>query len=168
MSNTIFDNKRCQSSTSAKKFGICDDSERPAKPAYIDIQDGSKWMAVVVNEALHEVTFLAIDHCIEIKRHDGKMEKSCDGALVYESAIVLVELKDRNVSGAGWIKEAEKQLLSTINYFDSDIVTGGFKEKKAYIANRARPDFRQSQSQRMENFFKRTGFVLRIQNRIIL
>jgi hypothetical protein len=167
MSNTIFD-KKCQSSTSKKLFGICDDQEFPDKPAYIDELNGSKWIAVVVNEDLFEVTFSAIDHCVELKRSDGKMEKSCDGVLIYESNVIFVELKDRNIYGTDWIKEAENQLKSTINFFEGTHQASDFKQKRAYIANKAKPKFRSSQFLRMQQFLNEMGYVLRIENRIVL
>jgi hypothetical protein len=43
-----------------------------------------------------------------------------------------------------------------------------YTEKKAYIANSQRPKFKQTQAQRMNKFLKDTGYVLRIENRIIL
>jgi len=167
MINTIFD-KKCQSFSSAKLFGLCDDPAPSLKPAYIDEHDDSKWLARVVNEELFQVIFSAIDHCIAFKRNDGRMEKRCDGVLVYNSNIIFVELKDRNISGSNWIKEAESQLLATINYFESKNEGSNFRKKMAYIANRAKPYFRRGQISRMEQFQKSTGYVLRIEHKIIL
>ena len=41
-------------------------------------------------------------------------------------------------------------------------------KKKAYIANSEKPKFRESQKRRMDEFLTDTGYVLRIENRIIL
>ncbi len=76
-----FSQAKCQGTTDKKLFGLCDDPLPSKNPAYIDEKDGSKWIAVVVNEDRHKVIFTAIDHCIEIKREDGKMAKRCDGVL---------------------------------------------------------------------------------------
>ena len=63
-----FSEANCQCVTEKNLFGICDDPPPPQKQAYIDEVDGAKWIAVVVNEDNQEVTFTAIDNCIEIKR----------------------------------------------------------------------------------------------------
>jgi hypothetical protein len=158
----------CQSYSKRKRFGLCDDPAPAANPAYIDEVDGKKWIAVVVNENLYEATFTAIDNCIEIKRPDGKMAKRCDGVLTYESAIVFVELKQRDVLGSEWVKDAEKQLRATIEHFQNIDDSASHAIKKAYIANNQRPKFKDSQMRRMEQFLADTGYVLRIENRIIL
>lgn len=159
---------RCQGNTSKKLFGLCDDPAPAVNPAYIDENDGAKWIAVVVNDDKHRVTFTAIDNCIEIKREDGEMAKRCDGVLTYNSTISFVELKERGAIGNKWVIDAEKQLRSTIGYFQSTKEADNFEKKKAYISNSEHPKFKESQIRRMDQFLEDTGYVLRIENRIIL
>ncbi len=166
--NINFSEAKCQCITEKQLFGICDDPPPPQKQAYIDDEDGSKWIAVVVNEDNQEVTFTAIDNCIEIRSKNGKMAKRCDGALTFDSTIAFVELKERDVKGNKWIKDADKQLRSTISYFEKSDQSENYKIKKAYIANSKKPRFRESQQERMNQFFMDTGYVLRIDRRIIL
>lgn len=123
---------------------------------------------MVVNEDKQEVTFTAIDHCIEIKSKNGKMAKRCDGVITFDSTIAFVELKERDEKGNKWVKDAEKQLRSTIGSFEKSEEAEKYKIKKAYIANRDKPKFKESQKERMDQFFLETGYVLRIENRIIL
>lgn len=160
--------ERCQTSSSKKIFGLCDLPAPSTKPAYIDEENGGEWIGVVVNEYLCKVTFTAIDHCIDIHSPDNAQPKRCDGLLTYDDAAIFVELKDRSTKGNNWVKEAELQLRSTIHHFERTADAEDFRKKKAYIANSTRPKFKKSQTQRMEKFQIDTGYVLRIENRIIL
>jgi hypothetical protein len=163
-----FSEAKCQCITENKLFGICDDPPPPQKQAYIDEEEGAKWIAVVVNEDKQEVTFTAIDNCIEIRSKNGKMAKRCDGVLTFDSTIAFVELKERDEKGNKWVKDAEKQLRSTISCFEESKEAENYKIKRAYIANRDKPKFKVSQKDRMDQFLLETGYVLRIENRIIL
>lgn len=161
-----FNVESCQTTSDNKVFGLCDDSAPAKKPAYINEDEGSKWIAVVENEAKHPITFTAIDNCIEIRRADGKMEKRCDGMISYNKSIIFVELKQRSIKGSVWVKEAESQLKATIGVFEKTKFSKTFSIKKAYISNSDQPKFKVSQSRRMENFYTETGYVLRIEARI--
>lgn len=164
-----FKKPSCVSSTDAKRFGICDDQPPlPKGPAYLDHKDGKKWIAVVHNDSRFQVLFTAIDHCVDILRPDGTQEKRCDGMLTLHDSVIFVELKEIDMKGAGWIKQAEEQLRTTIGYFEKEPEAKAYEIKKAYIANSERPLFRESQQVRMERFEEETGYVLRIENRIIL
>jgi hypothetical protein len=161
-----FSKVECQDGSKKKLFGLCDD--RPGQRAYLDEEDGRKWIAVVINEDRNEATFTAIDHCIEVNRPDGKPAKRCDGFLSYESTVIFVELKERGALGNEWVKDGEEQLRTSIGYFRSWDFSEQFTNRKAYIANSEHPKFKVSQLRRMEQFLDDTGFVLRIENRIIL
>jgi len=163
-----FTEANCQYITEKKIFGLCDDPPPPSKQAYIDDENGNKWIAVIVNDQERRVTFTAIDNCIELRGENGRMDKRCDGVLTYDSTIAFVELKERGVRGNRWVEDGEKQLRSTIGYFEKTIDAQNYKIKKAYIANSEHPKFKESQARRMEQFLKETSYVLRIQNRIIL
>lgn len=164
-----FFNSQCERGTSEKIFGLCDDKE-DNKPAYLDEENGAKWIAVVENEQLKKIHFIAIDNCIDIWRDEVKkeMDNRCDGMLWYEATIVFVELKDRESKKDknAWVEEGEKQLKRTIEYFEKTEQSGKFTEKRAYIANKAYPKFKESQLVRMKRFQQETGYTLRIENRI--
>lgn len=159
---------RCLNQSNKKLFGLCDDPSPASNPAYIDETNGAKWIAIIDNEPRFNVQFIAIDNCIEMLRADGKMDKRCDGMLVYNDSVCFVELKERATKGPGWIKDAEEQLRSTIGYFEKESVSTTFKSKKAYIANSENPKFKTNQARRMDQFYMDTNYVLRIENRIIL
>lgn len=165
-----FNKTACRKSTNKNLFGICDD-QPPLHhgPAYIDFNNGQNWIAVVDNEPRFYVSFTAIDHCIDdMNRADGKPDKRCDGMLTFNQTVIFVELKEIDMNGAEWIRTAEEQLRSTVGFFENELIAETFKFKKAYIANSERPKFRNSQQARMEKFENETGYVLRIENRIIL
>lgn len=159
---------KCQTKSNKKLFGLCDDPSPARNPAYIDEHDGSKWIAVVVNDECYAVTFTAIDNCIEIKRTDGRMDKRCDGVLAYNTNVIFVELKERGALGSAWVKDAELQVRTTIEYFENTEDSEDFSQKRAYIANSEHPKFKVSQIRRMEQFLTETGYILRVENRIIL
>lgn len=162
----------CQTHSSEKLFGLCDDPPPANNPAYIDETNGAKWIAVVVNEdnnkPKYNVDFIAIDNCITILRPDGKPAKRCDGMLTFDNTVIFVELKQRGARGNSWVEDAEKQLKSTIDYFEREDEANDFNQKKAYIANSEHPKFKESQAMRMDKFLSDTGYVLRIENRIVL
>lgn len=163
-----FTDKKCQCNSKKKLFGLCDDQYPLSNPAYIDENNGSKWIAVVVNENRFHVIFTAIDKCIEIKKENGKMAKCCDGVLSYGNTIIFVELKERGALGNQWVTDAEKQLKETLAYFERENIAKTFHHKKAYISNSQHPKFKVSQTRRMNQFLEDTGYILRIENRIYL
>lgn len=160
----------CVSNTNARKFGLCDNQPpQPKANAYIDERNGAQWIAIVENEPHFDVTFTAIDNCIDgMKSADGKDEKRCDGMLSFDETIIFIELKQVNMDGRVWIRDAELQLRTTIQYFENELISKSYRIKKAYIANSERPKNRVSQQARMEKFEDETGYVLRIENRIVL
>lgn len=165
-----FSKPACVSNTNARKFGLCDNQPPlPKAQAYIDERNGANWIAIVVNEPQYDVTFTAIDNCIDgMLRVDRTPDKRCDGMMTFNETVIFVELKKINMKGNEWIKNADEQLRSTIGYFEDEDYSKSFKIKKAYIANSERPKFRDSQQMRMEKFEDETGYILRIENRIVL
>lgn len=153
------------SASRKRRFGVCDPPASEEK-AYIAESQGENWIAIVDNYYELHIKFVPIDHCIDLRKPDGNMDNRCDGCLFYEKTILFVELKQRNIKGSQWIKDAELQLRSTIKHFENGAQAAGFNNKKAYIANSAKPRFRSGQSARMEMFFSETGYVLEIKNTI--
>jgi len=159
---------KCQTQSDKKIFGLCDDPSPAKNPAYIEETDGSRWIAVVENDYRYSTIFTAIDNCIEIKSFDGRMEKRCDGMLTYNSTVIFVELKQRGAKGNTWVEDAVPQLINTIAHFEKTELSEKYNQKKAYISNSEHPKFKASQMRRMEKFYTDTGYVLRIEARIIL
>lgn len=152
-------------SSSKKRFGVCDIPAAEEK-AYIAEGEGQNWLAVVDNYYKIKVDFVPIDHCIELLKPDGHMDRRCDGCLFYEETIIFVELKDRSMKGSGWIQDGEEQLRSTIEHFEKEKESDSFTVKKAYIANRAKPRFNSGHLTRMDKFVTETKYILRIENTI--
>jgi len=155
-----FFKQTCQSIVNYSKFGICDDDNK--LPAYININDETGWIATVINKDAKEITFTAIDNCIDIKRANGEMESRCDVMLNYESTLLFVELKSKRHN---WKSEGLNQIEATIkrmikenkDFFES------FNIRKAIVANpRHRfPSF-ESYDTEQRNYFK-TKYKIRIQ-----
>lgn len=158
----------CQQTTQATRFGLCDDNDKPMEPAYVDTDDDTKWVAIVENGNADEVTFTAIDNCVEIKRTDGFNESRCDGMLMSEKTIIFVELKQRKGQNREWIAEGVAQLKNTITIFKAHHDITEYDVAKAYIANRLKPWFQSGQMLRMQQFEDETGIILRVENKITL
>jgi len=158
-----------QQFTNSSEFGLCDDVLPAENPAYIDESDRTKWIAIVENNENKTVTFTPIDNCLEydFRKKDGKPDKRCDGVLTVMSLIIFVELKQRKGRRSkDWIEDGELQLKQTIFHFSKTTDSKSFKNKLAYIANNKRPIFTRGQEVRTNRFYKETGYILRIQNRI--
>lgn len=155
-----------KTTSSKKRFGICD--ETPPPYAYIDEANGQYWVAVVENFYQDEISFIPVDHNLEIRRPNNKMDNRCDGFLYYDKTIIFVELKTSTSKNKYWIDDAEKQLRVTISHFEKCDEADDYEVKKAYIANNAKPKFRKFMTDRMDNFFYDTGYVLRVENRIYI
>lgn len=82
--------------------------------------------------------------------------------LTYASTVIFIELKQRKTKNNDWIKEAEEQLEATIEAFKQTDLSPQFTSKQAYICNSKKPQFRRGQTERMEKFYDRTGYVLHI------
>ncbi len=142
----------CQTITNAQRFGICDDEDSSVKtPAYINTDDDSKWIAVVVNDASKEVVFTAIDNCIDIFRENGDMDSRCDVMLTCTDSLLLVELKNKN---ADWqssgIDQIEATLIRLIENHEAYYYS--FKKRKAYVANKRHPKFQVVENAKIRRF----------------
>ncbi|MBI3143487.1 MAG: hypothetical protein HYZ16_11735 [Bacteroidetes bacterium] len=165
--NIDFNVSQCQCQTDKARFGLCDTPSHAKTPAYLDEVDASNWIAIVDNKMKYLVTFTAIDHCIDMKRQNGKMLERCDCMLTYCSTVILVELKKQRKKGNAWVKKADSQLRNTIKYFERS-QSNLYTEKRAYIANSEKPMFKDSQMERMKRFYEETGYILKIKAEIEL
>lgn len=158
----------CQTNNIREKtFGICDDVDESKKtPAYIDIINPKKWIAIVKNTTNQPINFTAIDNCVEILRDNGDMENRCDAMLTNEDNIIFIELKDQKDS---WIDHAiNDQLQTTINYFRANHDISKYRHKRAFACNKKHPRFKCSYKERMQLFYNKNHIRLNIQNEIII
>lgn len=162
----VFFNGGCKKTTNEKRFGICDDTPPPSKPAYIDTTDSTKWIAIVKNDNEFTVDFYAIDNCIDIRRPDGTMEKRCDAMLHYNSKIIFVELKDR--ASKGWVAKGRKQLTVVFNTFKSQSGNVNFVDFEFYICNKQKPLAQSGHMGEIQKFRNETGHLLKLQQLIDL
>jgi hypothetical protein len=142
----------CQTITNQQRFGICDDEDITKKtPAYVNTDDESKWIAIVLNEHSKEILFTAIDNCIDMFRENGEMESRCDAMLTCEDSLILIELKNK-VSDwkASGIDQIEATLIRLIENHETFYYS--FRKRKAYVANRRHPKFQVIENATMRKF----------------
>jgi hypothetical protein len=156
----------CQTVTNEQRFGICDDEDINVKtPAYINTDNESKWIAVVLNEGSKEVIFTAIDNCIDIFRENGDMESRCDVMLTCADSLILVELKNK---ASDWkssgIDQIEATLIRLIE--NQGVYYYSFKKRKAYVANKRHPNFQVVENATMKKFSTKYKIWLDIQGTI--
>jgi len=101
-------------------------------------------------------------------RSDGTQKKRCDGILYIleekEKSIHFVELKERtDKQSKTWRNDSIKQLISTINIFNSNHNIQDYKPRNAYDCNRKRPNYVYSNREELENFRKTYHVSLYIQ-----
>ena len=147
--STDFSKPECRRTTIEPLFGLCDDDDK--LPAYIDIENDAIWIATVINVRQKEITFTAIDNCIEVFRENGDIESRCDVMLTSDICLYLVELKNKV---SDWRSEGIDQLeatITTLKNADSAFYFS-FRKRKAYVANRRHPHFVKAQTDVMERF----------------
>lgn len=148
------------------EFGICDDKDEAEKtPAYVDMTQPDKWVAVVKNQTNKSINFTAVDNCIEMERSDGRMDFRCDAMLTNEDHIVFVELKEQL---ADWITHAvDEQLQTTIDNFKANHDISKYKHKRAFVCNKRHPNFWVAYKDRMASFYQRNGVRLNLVKEIV-
>lgn len=148
----------CISNTSEAVFGICDGPALSEIPAYLSFENAEDWIAWVDNNGKKDVTFTAIDHCIDILRSNGEQESRCDCMLTYDHTITFVELKDRD--NGRWVGKGTDQLEITIGIYKTEVGLAAFDRYYAYIANKQRPHFKAANATLAEKFEDDTDFIL--------
>lgn len=158
-----FFNPACQSGPfSQEKFGLCDDQN--ATPAYVDTTTPDKWVATVENPARKAVTFTAIDKCV-IQDGDEPGRGRCDGMLITENLLYLVELKDKKYD---WQSHAIEQLESTIRFLRDHHDLTRFRHKKAFACNKRHKPFAPIDNELMLRFRRNHGFRIDVQATVLI
>jgi len=144
-----FSKPECRRITSEPLFGLCDDDSK--LPAYIDLVNNTIWIATVINVSQKEITFTAVDNCIEIFRENGDIESRCDVMLTTDICLYLIELKNKV---SDWRSEGIDQLEATITALKNaeSALFFSFRKRKAYVANRRHPHFVKVETEVMERF----------------
>jgi hypothetical protein len=123
----------------------------------------TKWIALVKNDKALTVCFSAIDHNMPIPQQ----EQRCDGMLIFNGGLYLIELKDQIKR---WIPEAKNQLANTIRLIkiNNSKNLESIKYKKAYACNKKHPRFEIITASESKSFFENTGFRLDINSCIVV
>lgn len=158
----------CKSESSAKQIGICDDPAPSNNPAYLDEENTKRWVGKVNNINLKLIEFYAIDHCVNLLKPDGKMQRRCDGLLKVESNLIFIELKSRDAPTRKWLKEGREQLTETINRFRVEHDISSFDKIEAYVCNNVKPLAASGHAVNIQKFKDDTGLILRGQQEILI
>lgn len=147
-------------------FGICDDQD--GSKAYTSITDNINWIAKVINNTDFAISFTAIDNCIIVFKNGTKdKESTCDGMLIFQDSLYLVELKKQGTGG--WLPDAKGQLENTIRLLHANHNLRAFKYKKAYACNKKHPNFTVMNAAERKAFFEKTnGFRIDAQAEIVI
>lgn len=106
MKTNFFETECKEPARTAILFGICDDDN--SSKAYTSVENKNNWIAIIKNDKQKSVSFIAIDNCIEFfKEGTNNQESTCDGMLIFEETIHLVELKNQK---SLWRNKAIQQL----------------------------------------------------------
>lgn len=150
------------------EFGVQDGMDR--LPAHI-VEDPSKRSACqcfVVNKTGSPLMFKPLDRLVEARDGTGKDVSMCDAMLYQENRhLCFLELKDSS-KYADARKKGVRQLESTITIFNRNHPQQHFHHCLAVVANRRRPYFNMSNMVAMEDFKRKTGFILTFDAKIIL
>lgn len=158
-----FFNKACQEEIcDIKLFGLCDDQN--GSKAYTNLNDPTKWIAIVKNNKKLDIVFTAIDKCI-IKDNELKGRGRCDGMLTSLEHIYFIELKNQQ---SNWIEDAISQLESSIEFFISNHDIQKYKHKKAFACNKNHRRFQEIDNERNLKFFRKYGVRIDLQAEIIV
>ena len=105
----------CKETTNAQRFGLCDDRSDERLPARINKTDEGQWQLTIENPLGKEVTFKAVDYCVDIYRIGNELIKRCEGFFLYDGNILFVELKHSGYKG--WLSDARLKFQETILAF---------------------------------------------------
>ena len=144
------------------RFGLIDDKAKHPM-AFSTTSNEKDWTAIVDNSKGKEVSFIAIDQCLEIlDEQTNEQESLCDGMLLFEDSIFLIELFARDKAKNA---EAEEQLKNTIRllqYHHEPLP----KYKKAFICNQKHKRFQNIENAHQKRFVNETSFRLDINQTI--
>jgi hypothetical protein len=149
----------CKSTSNNNEFGLCDDPAPANNAAYIDEKNKSNWIGIVKNVHNYEIEFIAIDHCIDIRKPDGSLESRCDGVLSFENNLIFVELKCRGYGS--WLKKGREQLTNTINIFKLHYDISKYNVVFGNVCNSLKPQSHVGHATNIQQFYDATGFVLK-------
>ena len=158
-----------KTSSSAVKFGLCDDAPPAANPAYIDEINKTEWIGIVNNPKSIGVSFHPIDHCVDLRRANGGQAQRCDGLLKYgNNNIHFIELKDRmdidtHTTSSGkivlsWLEKGIEQLKETIKQFIAYNDQTSYSFQDCYVCNKQ--VFRKFATTHIARFKNDTGAML--------
>lgn len=148
-------------------LGICDPKGEQCAYTTKDSNCPDRWCAWIKNTIRKRIVFIPIDKNMDIRRPNGEKEKLCDGMIygIDTRELSFVELKEYHTGG--YLGEAVEQLESTLQVFLVSHNYQDFFNRKAYVCNPVRPNFKSSYREISSEFRKKYKFRLLTQADII-
>lgn len=165
--NVQFLKSDCQQEINKKRFGLYDAEDKT--PTEIRLTNEETWNAVVLNNDRKDLTFKAIDNCIDVLRPDGQTDSRCDCMLTYDSTILFIELKNKRES---WQSEGLEQIESIVKIMiaQNPKYYYNFTKHKAIVANKRHqfPAFQESNLEQRQYFSSKYRMRIQFEAEIII
>jgi hypothetical protein len=144
--------------TQLEEFGIYDDPRNDEK-SYLVFDVEETWTLSVLNKNKKSIQFYPIDGCVKIlKENTNDKESTCDGMLLYDNQLILIELTEDYYKS---VQDCIDQIKSTILLFIKLHPNLNLSKRFAVVSNLAKPNSTIS-FERCEEFREDTGFGLSI------
>lgn len=156
----------CKTTTNAVRFGLCDDRAEEKQPAYLDQTNESKWWATIQNPNGKNITFKAVDYCVDVYRTGNELIKRCEGFLMFGNKIIFIELKNRGYGS--WLKDAREKFEETILAFNSNYPNNDFEILEPVVANKMQYKTHQNLMIQREKLKDKIGLEFQLKNTITI
>jgi hypothetical protein len=156
----------CKRTVNDAQFGICDRDSGERKPAFVDVNNKEMWDVVVENAGRKDITFKAIDFCVDVFKGPAQLIKRCEGFLFYENKIIFLEIKNRMYRG--WLADACEQFIETITKFKENYPDDTFEILNPVIANKCFFRVHQSEMMQKERLKAAIGVEFQIKREIYI
>lgn len=162
----------CKQTVTEKRFGISDAKSDAKEPAFVSFENEEDWDLTVENPQSKEVTFKAIDFCVDFYREEqneiGQLmqKKRCEGFLYYDDQLIFFEIKNRQ--NGDWLSKAVAQFIEPIPEFQKAHPELPYKIQKPIIVNRKHGRNNQSESINKKKMHEVFGFDFQVKNTITI
>lgn len=147
---------QCLQSITNSNFGIIDSNANSRIPAKLLLDKENLWDFKIENNDNKEISFKAVDYCVEIYRtgiynlkdenreksnfnisnnpQEGELARRCEGFLIYDNKIIFFEIKTGKYGS--WLTTAREQLEETILSFEHAHPNHTLEIQKPIVANK--------------------------------
>jgi hypothetical protein len=156
----------CKTTTNVELFGLSDSNSDRREPAFLDIGHVDIWDILVHNRNRKDITFKAVDFCVDIYRVGNELIKRCEGFLYYDNKIQFVELKNRKKGR--WLSDAREKFEETISRFMVAYPDQGFEILDPLVSNQLFPRVHQNEMVQKRMLKDSIGLQFRVETEIVI